>query len=155
MVTLQPEAPGGRDDLVAEVLIPLNDGKKITDGMRALLNVGSVRHDVFGSLESRVVEVTTMPSTPEGLRQVLRNEDLVRRLVAKGPGYLATIKPEADAATPSGLRWTTSAGPGMRLTPGTPVEAEIEVEKVPVLSLVWPAVKRLLAGKETTDEMSR
>lgn len=155
VLTSQPEGPGGRDDLVAEVLIPLNDGKKIKDGMRVLLDVGSVRHDVFGSLEARVIDVAPMPSTPEGLRQVLRNEDLVRRLVAKGPGYLATVKPEVDAATPSGLRWTTSAGPGMRLTPGTPVEAEIEVEKVPVLSLVWPAVKRLLTGKEIVGEASR
>lgn len=155
VLTLQPDGSGGRDDLVAEVLIPLNDGKKIKDGMRVLLDVGSVRRDIFGSLEARVVEVTAMPSTPEGLRQVLRNEDLVRRLVAKGPGYLATVKPEADPATPSGLRWTTSDGPGMRLTPGTPVEAEIEVEKVPVLSLVWPAVKRLLAGKEILGEPPR
>jgi HlyD family secretion protein len=152
VLTLQPDGPAGRDDLVAEALIPLVDGKKVKDGMRVLLDVGSVRHDVFGSLEARVVDVTAVPSTPEGLRQVLRNDDLVRRLVAKGPGYLATIKPEADRATPSGLRWTTSTGPETRLTPGTPIEAEVEVERVPVLSLVWPAVKRLLAGKEAAGE---
>jgi HlyD family secretion protein len=145
-VTVEHDVAGKEGGLTAGILLPLGEGKKVQPGMRVLVDASSVRKEVYGTVEGTVRSIATMPTTPEGLRRVLRNDDLMRRLTAVGPGYLAVVSLVRDASTPSGYRWTSSRGQGAALSVGTIVHADIEVEHVAVLSLVLPAVKRLLNG---------
>jgi HlyD family secretion protein len=145
-VTVEPDAADKDAGLTAGLLVPLNDGKKIRPGMKAMVDVSAIRKDVYGAVEARVRSIAAVPTTPEGIRRVLRNDDLVRKLTAAGPGYLAVVALDRDPKTPSGYRWTSSRGPDAALTVGTTVQADIESERVSVLSLLLPAIKGLLNG---------
>lgn len=140
--TLRP----GATHLVAAVLVPAKDGKKVRVGMQALIDPTSVRRDVFGAIEGTVVRVPDVAASPEQLRHMLRNDDLVRKLTASGPPFLVTVEMERDPRTVSGLKWTTSAGPDTQITAGTLLDAKVLTERVSLLGLLVPAVKEMLRG---------
>lgn len=145
--TLADIRPGAAR-LVAAVLVPANDGKKVSLGMPVLINPSSVRRDVFGAVEGVVRRISNVPATPEQLRQMLRNDDLVRKLTEKGPPFIATVEMARDETTRSGLRWSTSGGPNAPISAGTLLEAEVQTERVPVLGLIVPALKAWLRGPQ-------
>lgn len=147
VLTVQPDGAGEAKGLIAGVLLPLGEGKKVRSGMSALIEVSSVRKDVYGTVEGVVRSVADVPATPEGLRRILRNDDLLRKFTADGPGYVALIDLARNPRTPTGFGWTTSRGPDAPLSMGTPLQVEIAVERVSILSLLLPAVKRLLSGQ--------
>jgi HlyD family secretion protein len=136
----------GTTRLVAAVFIPAKDGKKIRDGMSVLVEPTSVRRDVFGSIRGVVTKTSIVAASPEQMRHMLRNDDLVRKLTAEGPPFLITVELERDARAPSGFRWTTSTGPDTQVTAGTLLEAKVQTERVSLLGLILPAVKELLRG---------
>jgi HlyD family secretion protein len=136
----------GQAHLVAAVLVPAKDGKKVYLSMPVLVNPTSVRRDVYGAVQGVVRKASNVPASPEQLRQMLRNDDLVRKLTESGPPFIVTVEMTRDPRTRSGLSWTTSAGPDAPITAGTLLEAEIQTERVPVISLLIPALKGLLRG---------
>lgn len=132
--------------LVAAVLVPAQDGKKVRPGMRVLVDPTSVRRDVYGAIEATVIKVSDVAASPEQLRHMLRNDSLVQKLTADGPPFLVTVELSRTAMTKTGFVWTTSDGPDTRITSGTLLQAEIETERVPVLQLLMPALKEMLRG---------
>jgi HlyD family secretion protein len=145
--TLRP----GEAHLIAAVLIPTKDGKKIRAGMDVLIDPTSVRRDVFGSIRGKVVSTSNVAASPEQMRQILRNDDLVRKLTAAGPPFLIRVEMERDPHTKSGLRWTSSLGADTQITAGTLLEAKVLTERVSLLGLLMPAVKELLRGPRRED----
>lgn len=137
--------PGG-PPLVADVFVPARDGKKIQVGMPTLIEPTSVRRDVYGAIRGKVTKTSAVAASPEQLRHILRNDDLVKKLTANGPPFLITVELERDSRTVTGYHWTTSAGPDAQITAGTLLEARIATERVSVLGLLIPAVKELLRG---------
>lgn len=134
----------GSSYLVASVMVPARDGKKIDVGMKVLLDPTSVRRDVYGSVEGTVTRISDVAASPEQLRHMLRNDNLVQKLSASGPPFLITVEMTPDRGTPTGLSWTTSEGPDTRITAGTLLDANIVTEHVPVIGLLTPALKELL-----------
>ncbi len=130
--------------LVATILVPAKDGKKIRSGMDALVEPASVRRDVYGAIEGTVERVSIVPAGSDQLRQMLRNDDLVRKLTENGPAFLVSVALARDPTTASGFRWTSSKGPDAEITTGTVFEAAVETERVPMLALVVPAIKELM-----------
>lgn len=137
--------PGGTR-LVAAVLVPAKDGKKIRTGMTALIDPTSVRRDVFGAISGVVSKTSDVAASPEQLRHILRNDDLVKKLTAGGPPFLITVEMTRDKSTSTGFAWTTSAGPDTQITAGTLLEAQVLTERVSVLGLLLPALKEMLRG---------
>ncbi|MCO5089499.1 NHLP bacteriocin system secretion protein [Bosea sp. (in: a-proteobacteria)] len=137
--------PGG-ERLVAAILIPVKDGKKMRVGMPALVDPTSVRRDVYGAIKGTVSKTPQVAASPEYLRHILRNDDLVRKLTASGPPFLITVEMERDKSTQTGFRWTSSQGPDAQITAGTLLEAKIVIDHVSVLSLLLPALKDLVRG---------
>lgn len=146
--TLRP----GEARLIAAVLIPAKDGKKIRDGMNVLINPTSVRRDVFGSIRGRVVSISNVAASPEQMRHMLRNDDLVRKLTAAGPPFLIRVEMQHDPKTKSGFHWTSSLGPDTQITAGTLLEAKVLTERVSVLGLLVPAIKELLRGPRREEQ---
>lgn len=132
--------------LVADIFVPAKDGKRIQPGMPALVEPTSVRRDVFGAIRGVVTKTSAVAATPEQLRHILRNDELVKKLTANGPPFLVTVELERDSKTASGYHWTTSAGPDVQITAGTLLDAKVTTERVSVLGLLIPAVKELLRG---------
>jgi HlyD family secretion protein len=143
----------GATQLVAAVLISAKDGKKIQPGMRALINPSSVRRDVYGAIEGRVVEASDVPASADQMQKMLRNDDLVHKLTQGGPPFVVMVQMARDAGTPSGFLWTSSGGPNATLTTGTLLDADVETERVPAISLVIPELKELLRslGKQARE----
>ncbi|MBV8192542.1 MAG: NHLP bacteriocin system secretion protein [Alphaproteobacteria bacterium] len=143
--TLYRERPGP-NRLVAAVFVSAEAGKRVYPGMSALIDPSSVRRDVFGNMIGEVSYVSDVPLTPERMRQLLRNDELVRRLTAKGAPFLAQVTLQRSRERPSGFVWTSSNGPPMPITPGTLAEVRIVTERVTLISLVVPALKSLFRG---------
>jgi HlyD family secretion protein len=143
----------GATQLVAAVLISAKDGKKIQPGMRVLINPSSVRRDVYGAIEGRVVEASDVPASADQMQKMLRNDDLVRKLTQGGPPFVVMVQMARDAGTPSGFVWTSSRGPNAALTTGTLLDADVETERVPAISLIIPELKELLRslGKQARE----
>lgn len=138
----------GSSYLVASVMVPARDGKKVDVGMKVLLDPTSVRRDVFGSIEGTVTRISDVAASPEQLRHMLRNDNLVQKLTASGPPFLITVEMTPDPHTTTGLSWTTSEGPEARITAGTLLDANIVTEHVPVIGLLIPALKEILRGPQ-------
>jgi HlyD family secretion protein len=153
VVGLTPDSTSIGDDspnsLIALAFVPLDQGKRVVAGMRSFVDPASVRRDVYGEILGRVVSVSQTPATPELLRNLLRNDDLVRKASEGGPAFLATIELERTSSTPSGYVWTSSKGPDFKLTAGTSLRAEVETEEVSLLGLIVPALRQMLRGDTT------
>jgi HlyD family secretion protein len=134
----------GATQLVAAVTVAAKDGKKVQPGMTVLVNPSSVRRDVYGAIEGRVSSTSDVPASSDQLQKMLRNDDLVRKLAQNGPPFVVMVELLRDPATPSGFRWTSSQGPEATLSTGTLLDADIETERVPMISLLIPDLKEIL-----------
>ena len=105
---------------MAMALVPASDGKKVRPGDKVFIDPASVRRDVYGQVKGVVASVSSNPVTPDLLRNILRNEDLVKKMTEAGPAFLATVAMQRDPGTSTGYAWTSSRGPDGSLTAGTP-----------------------------------
>ena len=101
----------------------------------------------YGFLIGKVRWVAEVPATPEGMAYTLKNKQLVQTLSNNAAPIEIAVDLEKDASTPSGYQWSSSRGPDLRLNDGTLARADIEVRDMPLLSLVIPPLRQLLASK--------
>ncbi len=57
-----------------------------------------------------VTELSKLPISPEGLRLLLNNDDLVRHFSKEGPVFVVRVQLKVDPATRSGYAWTSDRG---------------------------------------------
>ena len=130
--------------LYAVIYVSPNEGKKVHPGMAARMSPSTVRREEFGFIKGRVRAAAEIPSTAEGMNRTLKNRQMVQSLTKEGAPYELIVDLIADASTPSGYRWSSSRGPETRIDGGTVATAEIEVQSLPVLSLVVPPLRQVL-----------
>ncbi len=142
LVTVEGEGDGaGALDVVAYV--SASDGKKIARGMTIHIAPSTVRREEFGYLIGEVTFVSDYPATAHSMRLTLQNEELVRQL----SGAAAPIEIRAKlfpAETASGLRWSSSSGPPLKISAGTLASAEVVVRRSRPITLVIPALRQSL-----------
>ena len=134
------------ETLEALIYVPPADGKRIVPGMQVLVSPSSARREEYGSIRGRLAEVAAFPASLEGMVAVLQSPDLAQAFSADGPPYAGRVALDADASTASGLAWTSSRGAGLTVSSGTLVDVEIKIESRPPITLVAPALRRLLDG---------
>jgi HlyD family secretion protein len=98
-----------------------------------------------------VKSVSEVPATLERMRKMLGNEALARQLSHEGAPFLVQVVLQRNRANPSGFTWTSSKGPDFRITAGTIASADIEVDRVTLISLVVPALRELLRFNPARD----
>ncbi|OQC35225.1 MAG: hypothetical protein BWX64_02548 [Acidobacteria bacterium ADurb.Bin051] len=91
----------------------------------------------------KVVSVSTLPATLEEIRRVVANEALAREFIDLNP-FEVVIEPIPAPETPSGFKWTSSAGPPLEVGSGTDCMVLVVVEKRKPISFVIPTVKQTL-----------
>jgi HlyD family secretion protein len=138
-------APAGAPDLIAEVYLPAQDGKRVKPGMTVKLAPSVVKPEEDGYLEGTIVSVSPFPVSQQSILRVVRNESLVTALLKEGPVYEALVHVTPDASTPSGLRWSNGRGPTLEIASGTPVRGLVTVRTRRPIELVIPAVERILS----------
>lgn len=134
------------ESLEALIWVPPADGKRIVAGMEVLVSPSSARREEYGAIRGRVAEIAAFPASLPGMVAVLQSQDLAGAFSADGPPYAGRVALDADPLTASGLAWTSSRGVGLSVSSGTLVNVEIKVESRPPITLVAPALRRLLDG---------
>lgn len=127
--------------MVVHAYLPIDQGKRVTVGMPALISPTSVDEQIYGSMKGQVRKASMLPVSREGLLAVLGDETLVNTMMAAGAPMSIEIALDADPDAKDGLRWTSAASPPTAITPGTTAAARVVVDRVAPLSLVLPIVK--------------
>ena len=144
LVTVEPEGEVA-DGLEVAIYLAASDGKKVSKGMTVHVVPDNVRREEYGYLIGEVIYVSDYPATQQSMRSTLQNEELVREL----SGSLSPIELRAKlirADTLSGYQWSSQKGPPVKISAGTPAQAEIVVRRQPPISLLIPALRNALGG---------
>ncbi|MCC5979090.1 MAG: NHLP bacteriocin system secretion protein [Salinarimonas sp.] len=136
--------------LEAIVFVSLADGKRLAPGDRTLIAPASLPEASRDRLVARVERISETPVAPETLAQLLGNADLARSASASGPPFAVTVSFERDES--GDYAWTSRGVAPAILSAGTPLSADVTVERKPLLALGLPAIERLLGMRR--DEWS-
>ncbi|MEM9060527.1 MAG: NHLP bacteriocin system secretion protein [Pseudomonadota bacterium] len=131
-------------NLQALMYVPPAEGKRIIRGMVAEIAPTTVEREVYGHIEGEVVSVAPLPATPEGMRRVLQNDQLVEQLSVGGAPIEVRLSLTRSADTPTGFAWSSSDGPASGVNAGTLLEGKVIVEKRPLLDLMLPGATATL-----------
>ncbi|WP_372425862.1 NHLP bacteriocin system secretion protein [Salinarimonas chemoclinalis] len=131
--------------LEALVFVAMADGKRLAPGDRTLIAPSSLPEASRDRLVARVVRVSETPVARETLERLLGDADLAAAAGAAGPPFAVTVA--LETRPDGGYAWTSAGVDPAPLGPGTPLSADVTVERTPLLALALPAVKKLLGMK--------
>lgn len=123
--------------------VPLKEGKKVKQGLEARISPSNIKVEEFGFIVGKVTTVSEFPATREELRRTLNNDQLADRFAKMDP-FQMMVDPVPAPANPSGMKWTSSGGPPIKIDTGTSCTVQVVVETRKPISLVIPTVKKTL-----------
>lgn len=127
--------------------LPVSKGKRVEKGMTALVTPTTVERDIYGSISGIVLSVSEFPASEAELRDRLNNSELVEQMLSAGAPIEIVVDLKTDPSTTSGLEWSSSDGPPLKITPGTTALATINVQEVAPIQLVIPVVQTWITGR--------
>ncbi len=132
----------GEEDsgLTVIAYLPAAEGKKVKPDMLAHVAPSTVKFELEGFMLGRVLRVSELPASREALLRRLRNAVLVDDILKNGAPVEIEVTLQPDESTPSGYAWTSGQGPDIRLDPGTLAHTRVVVERVHLISLLFPAM---------------
>jgi HlyD family secretion protein len=133
--------------MLAVIYVPAGEGKKVLPNQEIRVSPSTVKAEEYGFILGKVTNVSYFPSTPDGMKVVLRNEELVKDLSTKGAPIEITGDLYQDTSTKSGYRWSSSQGPSTGIFSGTLAQASIVVDQKPPIDFVIPKIKEILGLK--------
>jgi HlyD family secretion protein len=125
-------------ETIALLYVPAGEGRRIQPGMRAELLPDTVEREVYGTIAGRVLTVSPLPATREGMRRILRNDQLVDQLLVGGAVTEVRVALERDRSTATGFRWSSSRGPERGVGIGTLTGARVVIDRRRVLDWLLP-----------------
>jgi len=131
------------DDLIALLFMKPEQGKRVEPGMAVQISPSTVQVQEFGFIMGQVKSVSPLPVTPEGMRRILQNDQLVAQLSKGGSPIEVRVALTRDKSTPSGFSWSSSNGPSRPINAGTLLSGEVVINEVRVLELVIPGIGRM------------
>jgi HlyD family secretion protein len=140
--------PPNHTDLMAEIYLPAQEGKRVKQGMAIKLAPSVVKPEEDGYLLGVVESISPFPISEQSMLRAVRNESLVSALLKDGPVYEARVRVGADATTPSGLRWSNGHGPAIQIASGTPVHGLVTVKTRRPIELILPALERVVTDTQ-------
>ena len=124
----------------------IGKGKQIHPGMRAGVAPSSIERDLYGSIQGNVESVSDLPETQAGLMAILGNETLVGKMMGAGAPNKVVITLDKDPKTFSGLKWSSSKGPPLKVTTGDTGFASVTVREERPINLVIPIFETWITG---------
>jgi HlyD family secretion protein len=140
VVTIEPMEKD-KNDIEAVVYLAATDGKKVHNGMAAHIVPSTVKREEFGFMLGQVTSVADYPASPEGMMKVLENQQLVKELAGDSLPIEIRAKLLPDS-TLSGFKWSSSAGPQIKIASGTMCSTEVIVMRQRPINLVIPFLKK-------------
>jgi HlyD family secretion protein len=137
------EAEKADAGLVSISYFPVRDGKKIHPGMRLQITPDTVERERFGGILGTVFAVSPIPVTKEGVTGTIGNQELVQSLMPGGAFIEVRARLEADPATASGYRWSSSRGPDMKVTSGLTHTTRVTIEQRAPVTYLLPVLREI------------
>lgn len=135
------------NDLKAVLFVAPQEGKKIREGMKVLVNPSTVHATEYGGINGLVTSVSDQPSSFRSMQRLLVNEQLTQMLTGGGSPFQITVSLIPDVETFSGFNWTSGKGPRVKIQSGTLCEGQVVVDETPPVSYVIPFFKKMLLGE--------
>jgi HlyD family secretion protein len=119
--------------------------KRAAPGMEAHIVPDSIKKEEYGSMRGRVTAVSEEDVSLEHVDQIVHNDQLTKNLFAGEPALLAYVELVPTRSNPSGFEWWSGSGPPYKITAGSVVTVDIIVERVRPITLIIPALRKLLS----------
>lgn len=121
-----------------------HEGQRVKPGMTALISPTNIEKEEYGSMRGNVLSVSEFPEAAETIIALLHNEEITKEFVSKGAPIAIRLRVIRNPNTFSGYQWSSSQGPDRKISPGTLSDVNITVKEQPPISLIVPALKKLL-----------
>lgn len=131
----------GDEPLQAIMYVPIDDGKRIKEGMRAHISPSTVASEEFGYMRGTVLRVSNFPPSEGHMMLLLENQNLVDSLRGDGDQLEVIVELERDPSAPSGFAWSSPRGPPAEIANGTPATAQFVLGEQRPADLVLPSVR--------------
>lgn len=116
---------------------PSELGKHVRKGSLMTMAPSTVNTDEYGTILSRVKEVSAYAVSEKAIVNQIHNANLAHYLSNHLPVTQVVAEPILDPHDPSGLAWTSGNGPSFQLSTGTVGEVETVIERVhPIYYLI-------------------
>lgn len=130
--------------LILHAYLPISKGKQVDPGMKVQVTPTFVERDIYGSIQGKVISVSSLPVTRAELEARFANTELVDSLLSGGAPLELLIELTKDDKTPSGLKWSSSKGPPVRITPGAEAQVAVTTRDVHPVDLIVPLAQTWL-----------
>ena len=127
------------------VLLRGKTRKRAAPGMEANIVPDSIKKEEYGSMRGRVTAVSDEDVSVEHVDQIVHNDQLTQNLFGGEPALLAYVELFPTKDNPSGFEWWSGTGPPYKITAGSVATVDIIVERVRPITLVIPALRKLLS----------
>lgn len=136
--TLIGRVEGSTQLLKGIVYIDLAQGKRLKPGTKVQLAPSNVRTEKSGYLLGTVSSISQFPATSASIVSSVKSQELAQAISTGGPSIKLEITLDADQNTASGFKWTTEAGPNIKLNSGTLFNATLIMDEQQPINLVLP-----------------
>jgi HlyD family secretion protein len=123
------------------VYFTVGDGKRVEVGDRIQVTPDTVERARYGGIEGVVRAVSPLAVTADEVSNLIGNREIAEGLLGGGHRIQVLAELARDAATPSGLKWSSSRGPDEAISAGTTTTARVAVEERRPLGFVLPALR--------------
>jgi len=145
IATIGPNLSGNADANEMLVLLSGPRRKRVAVGMEARVVPDGTKREEYGSMRGRVTYVSAAEVSNDHVEQILHNAQLTKRLIGDGSALIAHVELVRSKTNPSGFAWWSGSGPPYRITPGSVASLDIIIGQVRPISLVLPALRKLLS----------
>ncbi|MDZ7899435.1 MAG: NHLP bacteriocin system secretion protein [Arcicella sp.] len=139
---LKNQHDGEVSKLKGVLYIPSQDGKKIKKGMEAFVVPSTVQPQEYGFIKGKVTYISDFPITQQGMMTSVKNDQLVKGLLASGPLFEVHVEFDKDTSSYSGFKWTSAKGPNIVIKEGTSCTGKITIKQEAPATIVVPAFKK-------------
>ena len=132
--------------------VPIEDGKRIKNGMRAFFSPSGFPSAKHGFVKAVVRDVSEVPLNYEAVVAELVNESLARKFAGKDVVTRVELELIPDDDSSSGFAWTGKNSKNEELKNGVYGDIIIDVEYRSPISYIIPALKELFTSKKSQEE---
>lgn len=137
--------PDGQSHFQVVTLLRGKTRKRAAPGMEVHIVPDSIKKEEYGSMRGRVISVSDEDVSVEHVDQIVHNDQLTKNLFGGEPALLAFVELVPTKDNPSGFEWWSGTGPPYKITGGSVATVDIIVERVRPISLIIPALRKLLS----------
>jgi pyruvate/2-oxoglutarate dehydrogenase complex dihydrolipoamide acyltransferase (E2) component len=131
----------GDEPLQAIMYVPIDDGKRLEEGMLAHVSPSTVASEEFGYIRGTVSRVSEFPPSEAHMMLLFENRDLVESLRGNGGKLEVIVDLAQDTSTPSGFEWSSPQGPPTEIANATHATATFILGEERPAELVLPSVR--------------